>query len=118
MGHLSVKEDDIDSINKHYEECKKAQEPFVICKRRKTKADVDFNHISFDKPVNNVLKGNHEEIVSKAIKIFQEHSSTSKGAKYNVGDCSITFRNLEVNQAEQAASEVFYMISKVANRSR
>jgi hypothetical protein len=116
MGHLSVKKDDIDSINRHYEECKKAQEPYVICKRRRTKADVDFDHILFDKSVDNVLKDNREEIVSKAIEIFNKHSS--KGAKYNVSAGVISFRNLEVNQAEQAASEVFDMISEVVNRSR
>ena len=116
MGHLSVKQDDINSINKHYEECKKSQKPYVICKRRRTKADVDFDHISFDKPVDNDLNDNHEEIVSKAIEIFKKHET--KGAKYNVSACSISFSNLEINQAEQAASEVFYMILEVVNRSR
>ena len=116
MGYLSVKNGDFNSINKHYVECQEAQKPYVICKRRRTKADVDFDHISFDTPVDNVLNDNREEIVSKAIEIFNKYSS--KGSKYDVSACLISFSNLEISHAEQAASEVFYMISEVVNRSR
>lgn len=108
MSHLSVKEDRRDLINAHFEACKRKQVPYVLCLRRRTKADVEFDHISFEKDVDHILEQRAQEIRESAVEIFTRHKT--KGSSFVISAHVMSMRGLKIESAELAAADLYKMI--------
>ena len=111
MPYLSVKADRRDLIDAHFEACKKNQQPYVLCLRRRTKADVEFDHISFDSAVDRIFERREREILDRAKQIYLQHAS--KGSRYDLSAKVMAMRGLTVESAELAAADLYQMIANV-----
>ncbi|PTE15969.1 hypothetical protein [Pseudogemmobacter blasticus] len=109
MSYLSVKADRRDLIDAHFDACKKSQQPYVLCRRRRTKADVEFDFISFDKSLDRIFEQREREIMDRAMEIFHRHKT--KGATYHISAKVMAMRGLTVESAELAAAELYKLIS-------
>lgn len=116
MPYLSVRNGDKSAKNKHYEACRLSQEPYVLCLRRLTKADVEFDHISLDSSLDRFFDAHEKQIMDSALEIF--HRNAAKGATYDIGAKLMSLRNLPIANAERAAAELFAMLLDVRNRAR
>lgn len=114
MPHLSVAAKNTDAVNAHYKACKSNGMPYVLCLRRRTKANVEFDHISLDSSVDTILEANEREIRDGAIAIFKKNFSS--GATYDLGAKVMLMRDLPIENAERAAAELFQMLTDVIER--
>ena len=116
MPHLSVPKGDIEAINRHYKYCQDTQEPYVLCLRRRTRANVEFDHISLDPSVDVVLDKNQILIRDGASEIFRRYAC--KSARYDISAKVMWMKDLRVDDAERIAAELFSMIKEVIYPSR
>lgn len=111
MTYLSVKADRRDLIDAYFEDCKKKQQPYVLCLRRRTKADVEFDHVSFASAVDRIFEQREREIMDSAMEIFTRHKS--KGSSYLISAKVMSMRGLTIESAVLAAADLYQMICGV-----
>lgn len=114
MPHLSIPDGDLAAQNAHYEACCAAGALYVLCLRRRTKANVEFDYITLDKASSAVLEANEMEILDRAEAIYRKHYA--RGASCDFKATVMFFRDLPVEAAERVAAELFDMLSEVINR--
>jgi hypothetical protein len=111
VSYLSVKADRADLINAHYEACKASKRPYVLCLHRRTKADVEFDFVTFDKSLDSIFEQRESEILDSAKQIFLRHAT--KSSSYDLSAKVMFMRGLTVAHAELAAAELYQMIASV-----
>ena len=109
MPHLSARHQDKPLINAHFAACKAAQEPFVLCLRRRTWAEVRFDDATLEPSQRSVLEAHAAEIVDGAMAIITKHRHLCD--RDIVDSNQITLPDVRLETAEAIAAELFAFYS-------
>lgn len=89
--------------------CESAQIPFITIKLRSTYADVHWDYITYSKEVDDILESLGNTLRDDAIEIFKKYANAK--SRYTASRHLIWFKNLEVDSARLAASELYDVIA-------
>lgn len=103
--------DATESVNLWFTRCERLQVPYVTVTCRTKLADVEWDHISYPPAIDELLSAGGGELRNAAITIFRRHARTKNGAEFIASDLLVTFRNLEIPAARQAAEELHDLIA-------
>lgn len=103
--------DATESVNLWFTRCERLQVPYVTVTCRTKLADVEWDHISYPPAIDEPLSAGGGELRDAAIAIFRRHARTKNGAEFIASDLLVTFRNLEIPAARQAAEELHDLIA-------
>jgi hypothetical protein len=113
----------IDSNTKGYEaeniwlnDCRREKIPFIKITRAKRTSDVHWDYISFPNEYDKIFNENNQDIRDKAYTILSLHVDDK--FDYHASKNTITFYNLEHDQAEYAAEELFDYLFKLVNNAK
>ncbi|WP_421722005.1 hypothetical protein [Alloalcanivorax xenomutans] len=101
--------------NAWFERCESNQIPFITVKTRTKYADVHWDYIAYSKEVDEVLGGLGTRLRDNAIDIFKKYANAN--SRYAASGHLVWFKNLEIESARLAASELYDLIAESVNRS-
>lgn len=91
-----------------FRHCESAQIPFITVKPRSTYADVHWDYITYAKEVDELLESMGNTLRDDAIEIFKKYANAQ--SRYTASGHLIWLKNLEVESARLAASELYDLI--------
>lgn len=84
-------------------------------KTRTKYADVHWDYITYSKEVDEVLEGLGTRLRDRAIDIFKQYANAN--SRYTASGHLVWFKNLEIESARLAASELYDLIVESVDRS-
>ncbi len=107
--YVLSKRGETQKVNDWYGQCQKEKIPYIVVNARTKYADVRFDYISLPKEYDEHLKKHSEIIAEKAIQIFRQYAI--KKSRFELSSFLINYDDLPIEQAENAASDVYDLIS-------
>lgn len=94
--------------------CELNQVPFITVKTRNKYADVHWDYIAYSNEVDEILESLGTTLRDGAVEIFNRYAG--KKSRYTASSHLVWFKNLEVEQAREAASELYDLVVKSIER--
>lgn len=94
--------------------CRANKVPFITVKVRTKYADVHWDYISYEPDVDAALAKYGIEIRDAAIIIFRKYAS--KSSSFEVNNHLVWYRDMDIEGARQAASELYELVVAVVSR--
>jgi hypothetical protein len=101
--------------NAWFDRCVTSQIPFIKVKTRSKYADIHWDYITYSKEVDEVLEDLGARLRDSAIDIFKQYAN--ENSRYTASGHLVWFKNLEIESARLAASELYDLIVDSVNRS-
>ena len=102
------KDGDHRAENLHYADCQRRKVPFVVVNLFRTHATVQWDHITLDSHLDDILKAHSEEIKDEIRGVFQRHCS--ERSRYRISAFVGKFDKMETASAKDAAEEIFEIL--------
>ena len=100
--------------NDWFRHCESTQVPFITVKPRSMYADVHWDYITYSKEVDDILENLGTTLRDDAIEIFTKYANAK--SRYTASGHLIWFKNLEIDSARLAASELYDLIAGSVSR--
>lgn len=114
--YVEIPRNDIGSEkeNDWFRHCESVQIPFITVKPRSKYADVHWDYIAYSKEVDDILESLGNTLRDDAIKLFKQYANAK--SRYTASGHLVWFKNLEVDSARLAASDLYDLIVDSVNR--
>ncbi|NKZ37829.1 hypothetical protein HF690_02550 [Oleiagrimonas citrea] len=110
---ITRKDSGFDKENSWYSVCEKERIPYITIKARSKLAIVQWDYMTYPPNIDKALFAMHKSIKVKVSAIYDRYAS--KESRLSVGPGVISFWNLELPDAREAASELYDLISEAAS---
>ncbi|MCK7546318.1 hypothetical protein MLC59_19370 [Marinobacter bryozoorum] len=112
---LSDTSSDFAKENVWLEHCELKQIPFITVKTRSKYADVHWDYITYSNEVDEILESIGTTLRDSAVEIFNQYAS--KKSRYTASGHLVWFKNLEIEQAREAASDLYDLVVRSIERN-
>jgi hypothetical protein len=109
---ITRKDKGFDKENSWYRVCEKQCIPFITIRARSKLADVQWDYMSYPPSIDEALFSQRERIKTQVSAIYDRYAS--KDTWFGAGPGVISFGNLEIGSAREAASELYDIIYEAA----